>query len=308
MPHPLKRQFRRLAVDRSYQVVAASAATLVVASGTGLLIATGDRPEPDRQQPSAVAEVAPQAGEIAARSELRVPASVAPSLTTAAPSPTATASPSAASPSAASPSAASPSAAPSRAAKPVAAASSAAPDPDLTRPAAPKPPASKVLDHVYQAQTTYFYCGPAAVRNALNAAGIERSQDTLAGMLGTTEFGTNSAADTTRVLNQLVDGAPYRTRMIPGGAATAAQTDRLVDDVVTAIAAGRSPVVNIAGTATDVAGGWHSFPGGHYVAVVGYRDNGRTVRISDSADPGNALYWMSTSALADWIATRGYSA
>jgi hypothetical protein len=31
------------------------------------------------------------------------------------------------------------------------------------------------------------------------------------------------------------------------------------------------------------------------------------VKIADSADPNQASYWISTDALADWIATRGYS-
>ncbi|MEV4203157.1 phytochelatin synthase, partial [Micromonospora globbae] len=29
---------------------------------------------------------------------------------------------------------------------------------------------------------------------------------------------------------------------------------------------------------------------------------------ADSADPATASYWMSVDNLADWIATRGYSA
>ncbi|MEU4644085.1 phytochelatin synthase, partial [Micromonospora sp. NPDC023814] len=28
----------------------------------------------------------------------------------------------------------------------------------------------------------------------------------------------------------------------------------------------------------------------------------------DSADPAQASYWITTEALADWIATRGYAA
>ncbi|MET8068099.1 C39 family peptidase, partial [Micromonospora sp. NPDC005313] len=184
----------------------------------------------------------------------------------------------------------------------------AAADPDTTAKAKPKPPSSKALDYAYQAQINYFYCGPAAVRNALSATGIERSQDALAGPLGTTEMGTNSAEDTTRVLNQQVKGNPYRTRMIPAGSATPAQMDRLQADVVEAISNGRAVVANVAGDVTDTNGGWHSFPGGHYVAVVGYKNDGRLVRIADSADPSLPSYWVTTIDLAHWIASRGYSA
>ena len=67
-------------------------------------------------------------------------------------------------------------------------------------------------------------------------------------------------------------------------------------------------VANIAGTTTDVTGASHEFDGGHYVAVVGYHDQGGTVLISDPADVNGAdSYWISTNNLTQWMATRGYS-
>ncbi|MGC5329119.1 C39 family peptidase [Micromonospora sp. DT62] len=275
--HHLKRQLRRLTSERPYQLAAASAAALVLASGTGALLAGTDEAPAAAPAPVAATELRDDAA--ASRSQARVapaPSSAAPAASSAAPS---------------------------------ASASSAAPDPDLTRkPEPPKPPAAKSLDYDYQAQTTFYNCGPAAVRHALSAAGIARSQDALGAQLGTDQMGTDSAQDTTRVLNATVKGEPYRTRMIPGGAATPAQMDRLQADVVAAIADGRGVVVNVAGSATDTDGGWHSFPGGHYIAVVGYQDGGRLVKIADSANPATASYWISTIALANWAATRGYSA
>ncbi|MDO3705906.1 C39 family peptidase [Micromonospora sp. C28SCA-DRY-2] len=275
MKHHLKRQLRRIATERPYQVAAASAAALVLASGAGALAAGTDEAPTSAPAQATVAELR-DAPAVASRGEARIGAA----------------------PSSAAPSSAAPSAA----------ASSAAPNPDLTRKAAPKPPSRKVLDYDYQAQTTFYNCGPAAVRNALSAAGIDRSQDALGAQLGTTEMGTNSANDTTRVLNAVVKGDPYRTRMIPGGAATPAQMDQLQADVVRAITDKRGVVVNVAGSATDTGGGWHSFPGGHYIAVVGYDDDGRLVKIADSANPATASYWMTTIDLANWAATRGYSA
>ncbi|MER7416098.1 C39 family peptidase [Micromonospora peucetia] len=275
--HHLKRQLRRLASERPYQLAAASAAALVLASGTGALLAGADEAPAAAQAPVAATELRDDTA--ASRSQARVataPSSAAPAASSAAPSASAT---------------------------------SAAPDPDLTRkPEAPKPPAAKTLKYDYQAQSTFYNCGPAAVRNALSAAGIARSQDALGAQLGTDEMGTDSAEDTTRVLNATVKGDPYRTRMIPGGSATPAQMDRLQADVVAAITDARGVVVNVAGSATDIDGGWHSFPGGHYVAVVGYQDEGKLVKIADSANPATASYWMSTIALANWAATRGYSA
>ncbi|MBX7268080.1 C39 family peptidase [Micromonospora sp. Llam7] len=289
--HPLKRQLRRLATNRPYQVAAASAVALVLATGTGAALA-GTEDTPTTAHTTAVAEL--RGDTAASRNQARTEATTS----TAAPS---SAAPSGAAPSGAAP--ASPTAAPSPEATP------ASPEPELTsKKAAPKPPASKVLEYAYQAQTNGYYCGPAAVRNALSAAGVERSQDALAAQLGTTFAGTNSAEDTTRVLNAVVEGSPYETTMIRGGAATPAQMDTLQADIVAAITDGRGVVVNVAGSVTDTDGGWHSFPGGHYIAVVGYQDSGRLVQIADSANAGYPSYWVTTIDLANWAATRGYSA
>ncbi|GAB3330515.1 hypothetical protein GCM10027452_03620 [Micromonospora halotolerans] len=70
----------------------------------------------------------------------------------------------------------------------------------------------------------------------------------------------------------------------------------------------RAVVANTVGSATDTDGGWHSFPGGHYITVVGYKDDGRTVRIAGSANVATASYGMTTIDLANWMATHGYSA
>ncbi|MEU7981693.1 C39 family peptidase [Micromonospora sp. NPDC049081] len=287
----MKRQLRLLGTRRPYRMVVGSAAVLALAAGGTALAAGVDDAPTDQQRATAVAETAPRLDDVASRAQARVavPAPTSPSAT-----PLATPS-------------ASPSASDAPSPRVTRAKARATADPDLTRKAAPKPPSSKVLRYDYQAQTTYYYCGPAAVRNALSAAGIERGQDDLAAQLGTTEMGTNSAEDTTRVLNAVVKGDPYRTRMF-AGTPSDAQIDRLRADVVAAVADKRAVVANVAGDATDLDGGWHSFPGGHYIAAVGYRDNGRTVRIADSADPSLPAYWVSVTTLANWIATRGYSA
>ena len=283
MKHHLKRQLGRLATERPYQIVAGSAAALVLAGGASAALASADEAPARQEHTAAVAELAPRLGEVASRGEARV----------AVPSPSDSPS-------------ASPSDSPSASASP----SKAKADPDVTRTAKPKPtpPSTKVLDYSYQAQTAYWNCGPAAVRNALSASGIETTQDAMAVPLNAGENGTNSAEDTTRGLNQMVKGSPYRTHMIPGQAATPAQMDQLQADVVKAVTDGRGVVVNIAGSATDTNGGWHSFPGGHYIAVVGYQDDGRTVKIADSANPAVPSYWITTINLANWAATRGYSA
>jgi hypothetical protein len=161
----------------------------------------------------------------------------------------------------------------------------------------------------YQEQSTFYFCAPAATRIALSARGHAPSQQDLARSLGTTVNGTDSAHETTRVLNGVNGTDFYRTRSIPGPTATPAQMDRLQADVVRALSHGYPVVANIKGTAADVTGKPHAYEGGHYLTVVGYRDQGRTVQIADPFDPSNGgTYWMSTIALANWIAERGYSA
>ena len=180
-------------------------------------------------------------------------------------------------------------------------------DPDPTPTVAPS--ADKQLTFDFQYQPTYFFCAPAATHMALSAHGANRSQDDLATLLDTTTYGTRSAFDTTRVLNEVLGKHVYKTREIRGQEATPAEMDRLQADVVRALRDGYAVVGNIIGAATDETGIGHDFPGGHYIAVIGYRDEGRTVQVADSSGLfGPGTYWMSTINMANWIATRGYSA
>jgi hypothetical protein len=169
-------------------------------------------------------------------------------------------------------------------------------------------PRDKTVAVDYQAQTTFFYCGPAATRIVASAGGHELSQDDTAAKLGTTVNGTPSAVDTTRVLNDIFGGNTYHTTSMPDKQPTQQQTEQVQADVMHTLNQGRAIVANIAGATTDVTGAQHEFDGGHYVAVVGYHDQGGTVEISDPADVNGASdYWISTTNLAQWMATRGYS-
>lgn len=49
-------------------------------------------------------------------------------------------------------------------------------------------------------------------------------------------------------------------------------------------------------------------PGGHYIPIIGYSDDGRQVKIADPSGVGPATYWRSTINMANWMASRGYSA
>ncbi|MGW1060041.1 C39 family peptidase, partial [Micromonospora rubida] len=131
------------------------------------------------------------------------------------------------------------------------------------------------LDVRYEAQPNFYYCGPAAARNALSVQGKAISVDAMAEEMGTTEDGTDSINDITPVLNKETGKADaYRSVEIKSGKADDGQTDKLRADVVRTVDNGRAVVANIAGTSTDIDGGVHSYEGGHYISVVGYRDNG----------------------------------
>jgi hypothetical protein len=196
--------------------------------------------------------------------------------------------------------------------RPVAKSSAAAAiQPSTTAPPTPatKPPTDKLLGFDFQYQPNFYYCAPAATHMALAAHGANRSQDDLANRLRTTTNGTNSAEDTTRVLNDVLGTTFYHTTSIPGPTASPAAMDKLQADIVHAISNSYAIIANIIGSTTDAADVWHDFSGGHYVTIVGYRDDGRTVRIADSSGMyGSGTYWISTINMANWMATRGYSA
>ncbi|MGC5020169.1 C39 family peptidase [Micromonospora sp. DT47] len=174
--------------------------------------------------------------------------------------------------------------------------------------AQPHPPpdqGKRVLHYDYQRQPNSYYCAPAATRIALSTKGKIVSQREVAKKLGTTEAGTNSVNDTTRVLNELTGGG-YETTEIEGAEANPEQVGTLRTDVVEAVDAQRGVVANITGTAVDTHGNQYSYESGHYVSVVGYRNGGHTMRIADPYDP-TKHYWMRDEKVADWIAERGYS-
>lgn len=177
--------------------------------------------------------------------------------------------------------------------------------PGQTKPALAADRGERRTGYEYQAQPNYYYCGPASTRIALSAAGRSVSQDELAAKLGTTENGTDSALDITRVLNEY-GPARYKTTEISSDVASPEQVERLRADVRAAVDAGRPVVANVLGTAVDTDGVAHSYPG-HYLTVVEYRDDAATVKIADPANPTYPEYWMDVAALANWIAGRGYS-
>ncbi|MFI9643777.1 C39 family peptidase [Micromonospora sp. NPDC051925] len=183
---------------------------------------------------------------------------------------------------------------------------------ETTRPAAAvqadrKPTGERELKVDYAAQPNFYYCGPAATRNALSVQGKNIDVDAMAKEMGTTESGTDSINDITPVLNKEIGRNAYHSTEIPADKVDDKRIGQLRADIVRAVDDGRAVVANIAGTATDTDGNTHSFEGGHYISVVGYRDSGRVVTIADSANPDTASYRIDVDELAHWIASRGYA-
>ncbi|MEU8189638.1 C39 family peptidase [Micromonospora carbonacea] len=170
-----------------------------------------------------------------------------------------------------------------------------------------RPAGERQLDVRYEAQPNFYYCGPAAARNALSVQGKNIDVDTMAKEMGTTEAGTDSINDITPVLNKETGRKAYHSTELPADKVDGKHVEKLRADIVRAVDDGRAVVANIAGTATDTDGVSHSFEGGHYISVVGYSEGGKTVTIADSANPDQASYRIDVDALAHWIASRGYA-
>jgi hypothetical protein len=177
-------------------------------------------------------------------------------------------------------------------------------------PGIPAPGATAAMTHhETRLQPNYYYCAPAATRIALSTHGEAVSFDQLAAELGTTTAGTRSAYEVTRVMNAHVGTGRYKTVEISGERATPEQVAVLRNDILLAVNRGDAVIANVIGTVTDSNGEVHSYPGGHFLTVVGYADRAGMVRIADPADAvGSPEYDLTVTALAHWIGTRGYTA
>lgn len=195
------------------------------------------------------------------------------------------------------------------AAGPASAASADPGTPNLpTAVTSPVAPEQTKIDVNGALQPNGYYCGPAATRIALSAHGQPPTFDNLANQLGTTPEGTKSIDDLTRVLNQHTGEGRYTSVKLDGPKVSDEQTDKLRGDVVNSLKDGDPVVANIVGQVTDTAGDKHAYPGGHYVTITGYTDNGNTVTVTDPADrKGSNEYQLPIDKMADWMSTRGYT-
>ena len=173
-------------------------------------------------------------------------------------------------------------------------------------------PASATTHHKTIKQDLAYNCGPTATKIVLGTWRIDESTRYLGQLEHTTRNGTDSIRNVTSALNKVLKAKTgwtsfYASYFIPGWTATNGQAAKLKSMVLLDIGSFHHGIVaNVVGGAYDTSGGFHHYGGGHYLAVVGYKDHGSTVRIGDNAT--GREYWMTTKRLANWIGQRGYSA
>ncbi|MGV9666924.1 GH25 family lysozyme [Nocardia niigatensis] len=168
--------------------------------------------------------------------------------------------------------------------------------------------AEHVLPHQYSVQETGYWCGPGSTQIALTCRGVDVAEAALAEEIGTNTGGTNWIGQITEVLARRT-GQPYITREIPNDPPTPAQRDQLWADVVASIDSGNGLVANIDAPPGNQPPG---YPPNeeilHYIALVGYNDEG-DIYVADPANFGGYThYWLSLDKLASLIAVKGYTA
>jgi hypothetical protein len=151
-------------------------------------------------------------------------------------------------------------------------------------------------------QATSYYCGPAAVHEALDAVGVTLSQSAAAAALHTTTGGTAWSGGGTSpsgypvpdVLNR------YQTRNYyvpqPVGSATSSAINAYENDLEMDIAALRVAVI---GDAWEVPGGAHllGHPPSkeifHWFEIRGYQNSGASTMYEDSVHGAGSIGWSS---------------
>lgn len=166
----------------------------------------------------------------------------------------------------------------------------------------PPAPVVKSLAVENDAQETGYWCGPAAARIALSAVleGLP-SQTQLARDLGTTTNGTDTIGQVAQGLNKYSPGYSSKDGSV--------SSDELWGDVVRGIDNGRPLVANIVAPPGNQPPG---YPSGetiyHYVAVIGYDSENKTVHVADSARfSGISEHWLSIEQLRSLVSSKGYT-
>jgi predicted chitinase len=178
----------------------------------------------------------------------------------------------------------------------------------------------KVLeyDHSQQrvAQEKFWDCGPASTQIVLQGAGVDMSEDQLIRELGTTTDGTNTVEQALPVLNRVTDGQ-YKAVWMPHDPPSQREEETLWNNIKGSIDAGFGCVLNFEvpssnfprGTRGSVSPQYRGHKIWHYVACMGYADDGPGGKHVWIADPGFQPfgYWMSLHQAATAIPPHAYA-
>lgn len=161
-------------------------------------------------------------------------------------------------------------------------------------------------------------CGPATAQIILAALGVQKDEQWLINQIGTNENGTNHAGLISPVLNSLLPGSGYKVVWLSKDPPSKAQVEQLWADVKRSIDANRGVVLNFEAppnnfpratrgdTSPEYRGGNTIY---HYVAGMGYADDGPGGRHIWIADPGFRPfgYWISLEQCASLITPHAYA-
>lgn len=162
-------------------------------------------------------------------------------------------------------------------------------------------------------QDNYYWCGPTSTHMVLSTGGVIMDQAQCAHELGTTVDGTADISNVLTVLKAHLPEDDWQAVHI-SDPPNDADRETLWANIVGSIDAGRGLVFNIEvppsnyprgvkGSVTPAYGFGTVF---HYIAGMGYDDDGRAVFI---ADPGFRpfTYWVSLDQLVTMIPPKGYA-
>lgn len=161
-------------------------------------------------------------------------------------------------------------------------------------------------------------CGPASAQIILAALGVQRDEQWLINQIGTTENGTNHSGLIADVLNVLLPGSGYKTVWLRNDPPSKAQVEQLWAAVKRSIDANRGVILNFVAppnnfpratrgdTSPEYRGNNTIF---HYVAGMGYADDGPGGRHIWIADPGFRPFgfWCSLEQVASLITPHSYA-
>jgi Peptidase_C39 like family len=173
-------------------------------------------------------------------------------------------------------------------------------------------------------QITSYYCGPAAVHEALDALGVSLSQSAAAAALHTTTDGTAWSGGGTSPSGYPVPDVMnrYQSRNYYGPQAVASATSSAItkyqNDLAYDISVLRAPVI---GDAWEVPGGHHlnghppNQPIFHWFEIRGYYGSGSTTLYEDSVHGASSISWsgnvpaysnLPSSQIVSIVGGRGY--